>query len=142
MKTVCFVTVHWCQSWGPMVHGAPPTPSLGGVPMVVLSIAIVIVTSQASYQLTACTFRNSGTGCIHHSDSFNKACDTSLRFSGGTHFSFYVGRETAARIASLASGTEKSLLNILLKRVFRPHSKDDTSGTQYTRFLCEKNDSR
>ena len=22
-KTVCFVTVHWCQSWGPRVHGAP-----------------------------------------------------------------------------------------------------------------------
>jgi len=30
------------------------------------------------------------------------ACDTSLRSSGGTHFSLYVGRETAARIASLA----------------------------------------
>ena len=69
---------------------------------VVLSIAIVIVTFQASYQLTACTFCNSGTGYIHHGDSFNNACDTSLRLSGGTHFSLYVGWETAARIASLA----------------------------------------
>ena len=68
------------------MHGAPPQPRHwgGAVPMVVLSIAIVIVTFQASYQLTACTFRNSGTGCIRHGDSFNNACDTSLRLSGGT----------------------------------------------------------
>ena len=36
-------------------------------------------------QLTACTFRNSGTGSIHPSDSFNKyAYDTSLGLSGST----------------------------------------------------------
>jgi len=28
-KTVCFVTVHWCPSWGPRVHGAP-NPVIGG----------------------------------------------------------------------------------------------------------------
>jgi len=30
-KTVCFVTVHWCQSWGAQSAWCPtPTPSLGG----------------------------------------------------------------------------------------------------------------
>jgi len=26
----CFVTVHWCQSWGAQSAWCPPTPSLGG----------------------------------------------------------------------------------------------------------------
>ena len=25
MKTVCFVTVHWCQSWGAPCAWCPPT---------------------------------------------------------------------------------------------------------------------
>jgi len=39
---------------------------------IVLSIAIMIVSFLASYQLTACTFCNSVTGSIHPGDSFNK----------------------------------------------------------------------
>jgi len=31
-KTICFVTVHWYQSWGPRVHGAPNPVIWGGVP--------------------------------------------------------------------------------------------------------------
>jgi len=31
VKTVCSVTVHWCQSWGGKSAWCPPTPSLGGL---------------------------------------------------------------------------------------------------------------